>query len=179
MIFLWTTSDQIGSRLIKWGLEEDCSHFALAFFEHRGRSAPLIESKAAHGVKLRWLGDFLEHNKVVHALKFPFESGKQQADLFHHTSSEVIGIEYDKRGIAYWAIAGALKKFFGRPIPMTNKWGRNEQLYCVEIIEAMEEFMKTLGIDLNTFDLEMTSPHMAYHLLKDNAGLTDVTSDYS
>lgn len=30
---VWVAADKIGSRLIRWGLDSDCSHFAVVFDE--------------------------------------------------------------------------------------------------------------------------------------------------
>jgi hypothetical protein len=42
----------------------------------------------------------------------------------------------------------------------------------------MPELLLDVGVDLDTFDLEMTSPHMAFEMLTETGMLRDVTEYY-
>jgi len=175
MIFIWTKNNLIGSKLIRWGLDEPCSHFAICFFEERGDSAPVVESRLGHGAQPSWFGDFCDRNEIVHALQGPSISGREESSRFHSVSSQLQGRSYDKYGILYWVYAVSMRKFFGKKLPGKNQWGRNELVYCVEVLETMPIYLKELGVDLADFDLEMTSPEMMYNMLIESQQLIDVT----
>lgn len=175
MIFLWTKSSLVGSKLIRWGLDEPCSHFAICFFENHGASALVIESRVETGVQPCWLGDFLGRNEIVHALHAPIENVKAEAKLFHQVGSRLQGRKYDKNSVAFWSAMALRRKFFGTKMPPRNEWGRSELVYCVEVLEAMPEYLTELGVALN---LEMTSPEMAYNILRENEYLQDITEHF-
>ena len=118
MIFLWTKSNLVGSRLIRWGLDEPCSHFAVCFFEERGSTALVLESTLEHGSAPCWLGDFLTRNNVVHALQAPVESNRTADDLMHRIGGRLQGRKYDRNGVLFWSAMALRRKMFGTKIPV-------------------------------------------------------------
>jgi len=177
VIFLWTRNKQIGSKIIRWGLDEHTSHFGIVFFENRGVSAPTIESRMGSGFGLDFFGDFIGRNEIVHALQSPSLGGED--DIFHNTSAKLQGKKYDNLGILFHAWASIRRKMFGVKAPNRNKWGRDEVVYCVEVMQALPKwYLKEIGIDFDEFDLEMTTPEMMYNILLDTQNLVDVTDDF-
>lgn len=174
MLFLWSRSNKVGSRLIRWGTGEDVSHFAVCFFENRGESAPLIESRGRSGVQLLWLGDFMEQNEIVYALRFEYKDRAEEARMFHDTSKRLREMQYDYHGIFYWMWVLVKKKLFGHATPVRNEWGSDERVYCVEVMQEMAEFLLEIGIDISKVDLEMTTPGAAFRLLETSAHLSPV-----
>ena len=173
MIFFWTKSDKIGSRLIRWGLGEDCSHFAIGFFEDSG-DPRVLESRAETGVKDSKLSDFLADGKeIVHAEQF-FDLGDNEKVIYDAMRSELEGARYDKIAVCYWLCVGLRLRLFGAKIPLRNAWGRDELVYCVEIAQVIPGILYEIGIDVSTFDLEMTSPHGFYDMVKETGALRSI-----
>ena len=172
MIFLWTKSSLPFSKLIRWGLKEDCSHFSIMFFEQYGQKSIVIESRL-EGVQEIRLSNFLAQHTVVHALQAPLTEIEEQV-LYLYFLRKIKGKKYDSWAMAYWIYAGIMYRFFGQRLPHKNAWGENELVYCVEIMQEMREYLLEIDVDLSDFDLEMTSPHGAYKILKESEYLREV-----
>jgi len=173
MLFLWLKSNKVGSRLIRWGLKEASSHFAICFDEQLGKTALVIESRLTTGVRPIWLGDFLATCEIVHALQAPITRGEER-EFYRLFSSRLIGRKYDTWAMGYWVYAGLMYRLFGRRLPNRNEWGENELVYCEEILQYMPEYLEEMGVDISDIDLEMTSPEMAYNILKQSPYLREV-----
>ena len=164
MIFIWSTNNQIGSRLIRWGLGEPSSHFAVCFFEDSPALATVVESRIKTGVDTCSLSDFKNRNEIVHMLQAPITSD-EEIELYNIVYNQSKDKKYDAPAILYWVYAGFMRKFFGKKIPSENLWDRSELLYCVEVLELLEDYLNELGVELNDIDIGMISPEMAYYML--------------
>lgn len=166
MIFLWSKSNRIGSRVIRWGIGEPSSHFSAMFFEGRGDDALVIESRLSTGVRRISFKEWKRHNQIVHALKCPPALPDETA-LYGLIWTRLRGRQYDQWAMAYWVYAGLALRLFRRKLPHKNAWGKNELVYCVEILELMGDYLGSLGIDLSGVDVEMLSPEGSYKILRD------------
>ena len=173
MIFYWTKSEKFGSRLIRWGLEEDCSHFAVCFFED-SENPRVLESRLDSGFCDIQLSEFLGHGReIVHGLQF-FDLGENETIIYNAMRESLKGAEYDSPAIVYWFFMGLARRLFRVALPPKNRWGKTEKVYCVEILQAIPGLLWELGVDIESFDLEMTSPHMIFDELR-GSGLRDIT----
>jgi len=165
MIFIWSTNNHWGSRLIRWGLGEPSSHFAICFFEDEA-CATVLESRLDTGVDTCSLQDFMRRNDIVHMLQCPIEKDEEPG-LFRHVYDSSQGICYDYPAIMYWLWAGFMRKFFNRPLPKVNDMDRTEMMYCVEIVQLLEDYLEDIGADLSDYDIAMLSPEQIYLILSD------------
>ena len=132
MILLWTTSDKIGSRLIRYGLDEPMSHFAIAFFATKKKG--LLLHQDFRGFRVQWLPEFLKENRIVYSMRPNDLDRTSKRILLHATMNEFSGTNYDGGSFFYFAWRAALKKFLGIPFPKTSKWGKaKEPVGCVGI----------------------------------------------
>ncbi len=157
--FLWTTTDEWESRLIKWGLDEDCSHFAIRFGD------VIFQSYEGRVREDTWW-DFQKGKTVIHSAR-PKMINQAEVIAMHKKLRETIGDKgYDFLAILYWGWRGVLKKFFGIPIPKTNRWGTGKKYYCVEILDPIrKELEKCCDINFEGMDMEMISPHMLFDIV--------------
>lgn len=160
--FIWTTSDNLISKTIRWGLDEDCSHFAIRFGD-------IVFQSYKGRVREDSYWDFAKNNKILHRIR-PRSIPDTVVSAIHTKLRSIIGnSKYDFLAIYYWAWRGILKKFFNRPIPRINLWGSRSHYYCVEVVLPIKKELKQyFGLDLEGMDVEMLSPHMFYELLKDS-----------
>jgi hypothetical protein len=114
-------------------------------------------------------------NEVVHALQAPVENIKEEAGLLHSTSARLQGLKYDRNGVLYWTYAALARKIAGKQMPLKNDWGRAELVYCVEVLQAMPEYLMRIGADLEAVCGDMVSPERAYQILAQCSRLVDVT----
>lgn len=159
--FLFTRSNLVGSRAIRQALNEDCSHFA---FEHNGQ---VIESRIEAGVKERPLAEFTKVNYVVHSLTLREPNKEFEKRLTESIIEHGQGYPYDAKAICFWAAMILAKRWFNRPLPSSNQWGTMGAHTCVEILRGSERLAgEYLLVDLLSRELEMTSPHMLYKILR-------------
>jgi hypothetical protein len=152
MRILWTKSAHVGSKVIRWGWGEDCSHVAVAF------GPRVYESRLQTGVVETRLKDFLARNTIVHEWTLPFRPSEDAA-------AEVVirakqGCRYDAKAILWWSVCALGRRAFGIGSTKHNQWGDRSQYYCVEILEGLESM---LGIP--DVDLQMERPHTLWALL--------------
>ena len=164
MILIWSTNNAWGSRLIRWGLDEPSSHFAVCFFEDNPSHATVIESRMMDGVDTCSLKDFHRRNEVIHMLQAPI-TADEEIELYNHLYNSTKGVEYDRPAILYWIYAGFMRKFFDRKLPKENIMDRRELLYCVEVLEILENYLEEIGVDVGEIDFGMMSPEQAYEML--------------
>lgn len=168
MIFLFTKNNLIGSKAIRWGLGNDCSHFAIMFESPEA----VYESRLESGCGRDTVAAFLKRNRVVHSLELTKTDSVFEKNLRDSLEKNSMNCRYDSGAILFWAIAALGKRLFGLPLPQKNPWGKGGEHYCVEIIRGSEHILDDyLGTDFSSVDIEMTSPHMAYLKLRNSKKL--------
>ena len=137
MKLLWTRRNTFGSKLIEWGTDGDCSHFAVVFDDKPGGYGIVFHSTTAIGVGLAWFGAFRQNYEIVHQMqpKYPINEEAVYQDLV----GNFYGKSYDKLAFLYLGICLAGHKFFGRPLPVRNQWGNKDQFLCSEIYTALSQ----------------------------------------
>ena len=170
MIFIWSTNDLWGSKLIRWGLDEPSSHFALGFFED-SEHATVIESRIKIGVQICSLENFSDRNRLVHILQASSTTEQDKA-LYEEVMGELSGRDYDHSAIFYWVLIGMLRKATGYRVTNHNPLNNPQAMYCVEVLQSLYYYLASLGIHQD--DYSMTSPHEAYLLLKDTGAFREL-----
>jgi hypothetical protein len=165
MLFCFTATKQPLSRAVRWGLGEDCSHFALVFDE-RPEGYGLVLHSDLMGVRLCWWNEFQKTHQLVHVLRPKYSLSLQQEESFYRAViSRFYGQPYDFRAFAYWAYCMALKKMANRPIPPVNAWGEPNAFLCTALAQALRDPVFQI-LKLNTLhtlpDFEMVSPHQLF-----------------
>lgn len=163
MKLLWVAADKIGSRLIRWGLDSDCSHFAVCFDEGDALgtvSKGIVFHSYGKGTQLSWLKTFLRHYTVVHALEPVATLSREQEEAVYAAVLEAEDDRaYDYPGLLWFAWRGVLFKLFGWAVGGVNRWQRREWRLCTGVAPTV---LKALGVDLKVSDPEMVPPHDLY-----------------
>ena len=132
--FAATTKDTIGSGIIRWGLEEPASHFAVIYDHWVYHSTfPEFKREPYCGFK----------GEIIKAVQFPHLTQSQNLAIIHNIVKHFHGDSYDWYGFLYYTLAAAQRKFFGAPWPDRNKWDGQEPL-CTELAEAIFEVQPDL-----------------------------------
>lgn len=171
MIFIWSTNGKAGSRLIRWGLGHDCSHFAVGFFEEDEARAVVVESRLDGGVLVCPLSNFLHRNKVVHILQAP-STRSEDCALYDDLTKLTKGMSYDYPAILYWLWVGICRKFFGIEGLDKNLLDQENMLYCVEVLSVLSHYLSELGVEED--DFSMVAPHEAYELLSESGAFREI-----
>lgn len=157
MKLYWTKNSKIGSVLIRWGTEGDCSHFAVCFDD-----CVVLQATMNQGVHLTSLNEFLAKNEVVHMLEFnlPLE---MEESTWKPLVRRLAGIyEYDFKAFLYWTLMVIRHRIFGSLIPKTNLWGQAKKYMCVEVASELPDFLfggeKIEGLDI-------MSPQTLFHVI--------------
>lgn len=168
MKLMWVTSNRIGSKLIRWGLDSDCSHFAICFDEGEVDSFDVAQGIAfhsyGHGTQLEWLKSFLCRNYVMHAIELiePLSLEREEA-VYKAILNTEADRPYDYAALAWFAWRAVMAKLLGVDISGINRWQRPEARLCTGIAPAV---LQALGVKLpTTLDVELLAPHALYQLL--------------
>jgi hypothetical protein len=156
MIFIFTTSNKIGSRLIRWGLNSDVSHFAIA--ETNVYDAFVLDSTLEENVSVKKLNDFQRSHQIVYAFESNTLDFKTSQSLFTKVYSELKNKKYDYKGIAWLGLTVLFcKKLFGRPLPKSNQWADTDDFFCSEIANILKkELLLFCNIDLLEYNQMLT-----------------------
>ena len=178
MIYYFTKNKLVGSKLIQWGLDDDCSHFAIGFWNHEW--SLIVESTLHGGFNLCWKSDFLKRNTVVHALRLA-RDGKFEGEQYRAVCSKLHGKSYDYKGVLFWS-AVALGHKLGMVTKdeidgFNNRWADRNSVYCVEVLGAQRELLNSLGFPVGLLDYQQMRPHKAYKLLVETGAFEDLPID--
>lgn len=162
MKLLWTKRNSLGSKLIEWGTDGDCSHFAVVFDDKPGGYGLVFHSTLTSGVNIDWLGDFEKSNEVVHVMVPACEIDEEViyqslVQRFYHKG-------YDKLAYIYFALRVLLFKGFGVKLPVKNLWGDKNRLLCTEMAKALKD-SGVMGLP-DLADYAMISPYSLYQIMK-------------
>lgn len=167
MIFLWTTSNRIGSRLIRWGREDDCSHFAVCWDQlvpELPRSHWLVtESRLKSGVKADWLSVLEEKSSIQHEIRIKM-SHQDERELYCEFIEKMGGRKYDNDGVIFFALASLIEKFGIKP-PTKNPWASRKNVFCTETVEVFRMHLKQMGIDLPD-STSLLEPHDLFDMIE-------------
>ena len=157
MKLLFVTSNRPASRLIRWGLKSDCSHFAVCFDE-QAKGSGIVFHSAFGGATLEWFGTFKQHNHLVHALQFKSPMNLQDEEsVYQGMLSTYSGQGYDRWAFGFWFIRAAMRRFFGMALPPKNSWAKAGFNLCTGMAAGIK-WIKVWA-DENKIDLEMIAPH--------------------
>ena len=160
MKLLFVKSEKFGSRLIRWGLRSDCSHFAVCFDEEK-KGGGIVFHSSARGATLEWFGLFKQHYEISHALSFKTKRTLlEEEEIYLGLLSKYSGEGYDYKALLFWFFRAVLWRFFRVPLPKENSWAVNGYNLCTGLASGIP-WVK-LWAEGNDVDLEMIPPHELY-----------------
>jgi len=130
MKLLWTKSNKIGSKLIRWGTNSESSHFCVLFDDKPGGYGIVFHSQFT-GVNIKWFGEFQRSNTIVKCLSPKLKINEEA--LYQILVSNYYGKPYDNLAFLYWTLSVLAHKVFGTDFPTHNQWGDREAFLCTEI----------------------------------------------
>lgn len=160
MKLIWTRSNLILSKLIRWGLGVDCSHFAVVFNSPAG--GLMFESNLL-GTHPRFYRTAQKHLEIVHEIELGI-SVELENKFWDRIVDHYDDKGYDYGAFFYFCWRVILHRMLNKPIPKINKWAKDDRFLCDEVYIALKE--EGLVPDLN-IDLAMTSPHDVFLKLQE------------
>lgn len=157
MSLVWTKSDKIGSRIIRWCTGSNSSHMAWVM-----DNRIVFHSTFSRGVHLLWLHNFLSINQCTNRLDFnlPLDSEERLYSALIRLESK----GYDYGAFIYLGFRYLLYGVFKTPLPDSNKWSSSNRFICLELAKALEV------IGFYVPPLDTTDPEGLYKYIKDNYG---------
>lgn len=143
---LFTRSNLIGSKLIRWGLEEPVSHTAI---EYDG----LVFHANHLGVIIEPIGHFTKHSTVVYLVDVPDPDGLTK---LRRMTTKYWRAPYDGGSVAWLSIRALLKKI-GIKLKKANLWNSSSMFICHEWVTQV----------LDGAEDSNTTPYQLYLRLKE------------
>lgn len=175
MILYWTTTEEFGSRIIRWGRKEDCSHFAVNFFEAAGPMSLVVDSRLSSGVDCTWRETFLEKNKVLHALHWGLTHAEEM-EIYVEVVHALGGAKYDKEAVFGLGASVLIERTLGVRDKF-YQWDNPHRFFCVEVFKALRPLLAAKGLEFEG-RLDNMTPHEFYEKLVGKAPLVDVSQHY-
>jgi len=168
MKLIWTKSNLPLSLFIRWGLKQDCSHFAIVFDDDNG--GIVFESNLL-GTHIKWFPTFKDHCAIVHEIEVKLPLKKEEA-IYQATLSHYDDKSYDYKAFAYFCWRTLLLRLFNVALPKKNAWDSKGAYICVGLAKALRDAKDSLPKKLakkleSVEDFEMVSPHDLFHILSD------------
>jgi hypothetical protein len=155
MKILFSTTNQIVSKIIRKGLNEPVSHVALQF------ENGIVVHSSMTGVQTDWKDEYLSENIIVYEIPIII---KNENEFLNNMMTETNNKKYDYSAFFYFCWRGLLKKIFKKPFPKKNKFGKNHAYICTELVKMIPD--DKIQEKLKNIDLEMISPYVLYKLIK-------------
>lgn len=138
-------SNEIGSRVIRWGLGEPASHLAIVTSE-------IAIHVVGKGVESTRATGFWQHYRLVEHTHF-----RASVDAERRVIDDLLlmtrGVQYDWNSLAWFAWHGLLRKTLGRPVPLVNRFDDRDRSLCVELVYAfLESWAKITGESITMHD---------------------------
>lgn len=164
MLLLWTTKPKNPvSKLIRWGLDEEMSHFAMCFFPQYG--GIVLEQVISGGFTVSWLPHYAKKNKIIYSLRPKKLSHQDEVKLFIATMEKFSGTKYDFGSFMYFCWRAFLRKFFKKPLPQVSQWGREDDTLCTGLAKVIQcIFPDWLSKKID--DFEVVTPGRLLHNLE-------------
>lgn len=172
MMFLFTTSNKIGARAIRWALNEPVSHFAVVFDESEDGYGIVFHSHFS-GVSFDWFKHFYSQNRIVHALR-PKEktSLPTEEKIYQAVVSKMYGKDYDRTLFAEFTFYALRRKLTGKEIPRLGRYGKGDAYLCTEVARNLQAAHPAYLSQTLTGDL--ITPFQLYTLMKQSESLETV-----
>ncbi len=141
MIFLFTKSDLIGSKMIRWALDEPISHCAVVFdaaFDGKNHQGIVFHSHFG-GVKFSWLKHFYTSNRTIFALRPKDDSLENEERVYRKIVDNFYGEDYDKKMFFEFSYYALRYKLTGKPIPQESKLGDGQSFLCTELAKKVAD----------------------------------------
>jgi len=154
MQIVCTKSNLIGSKIIRWGLGEPVSHFAINF------DNKIVFHSSFSGVHLTSYPTFIKKHTVVFSLNMSLSEVEEESVYQSIIPSEEDG--YDVRAFICLALLAAKRKFFGIPFPTVNPDDNKNKFLCTELGEFLPE---KLFVNGKPSDFSTTTPYQLFKML--------------
>jgi len=141
------------SWLIRHGLKEPVSHFAIVFDDK------FVIHSNLYGVGLKWFSTFTKHAEVVYEIEYKVMNQVEE-NIYSDIMNNCDASPYDWTAFIYFLYRALLFRVLGKPIPKTNPWGRNNAFLCTELASQLPTYICPRGDDL-----AITSPYSLYKSL--------------
>ena len=171
MMFLFTTSNKIGARAIRWALNEPVSHFATVFDESENGYGIVFHSTMS-GVEFAWWKDFYKHNKIVYALRPKSLSLPVEEKVYQSIVGSHYGKRYDNLAFLAFGYFALRRKLSGSPIPGRSSFGSADRYLCTELSHSIKKLCPEFIP--NTLADELISPYSLYLNMKQSGQLEHV-----
>jgi hypothetical protein len=155
MKLIWTKSDLVLSKAIRWLFREDSSHFAFIFDDDNR----LVFHSNLIGAHVEWSKIFLSKVDVV--FEIDLQIPQEEQDKIYDKLPQLQGAKYDFGAFCYLGWRGLLKFFFNIPLPNKNKWANHDAYLCTEMGNLFKKYLRDPDSDLG-----MTTPDKLYKLFK-------------
>ena len=166
MRLLFTKNNKIGSRLIMWGTEGDCSHFAVEFDD-----CVVLQSTMHQGVSLTSKNEFIKKNEIVHEIKFNTTLENEELVWKPLVKRLAGNVEYDFPALVYWCWCIIKHRIFGSPIPLINKWGDPRKFMCIELSSELPDWIFN---NLKPEHLDIISPTALFNIIDERTRDADI-----
>lgn len=157
MKFLFTKSKAPFSVLLRWGLQEPVSHFAIEF------DNKIIFHSNFFGTQINWSRTFKRKCDVVYEIVYPLPLYEEEA-MYQAVLDSYDGRPYDWKGFLYFLWRVVLFKLLGTPLPEKNAWQSDTSDLCIEILTHLPK--GEWNSDQSWESLAITSPYQVYSKLK-------------
>lgn len=153
MRLLWVKSNLPLSLLIRWGLKEPCSHFAVVFDDK------LVIHSDLMGVGLKWYPEFVKSHTVVHERDYDIDTFAQEA-VYQGVLDVYAGSSYAYKAFFYFCWRALLWRILGVAMPEKNPYDVKGQFLCTQIAQTLPDFV--VPADIKAEDLGIVSPEQLW-----------------
>lgn len=151
---MFTRSNKIGSKLIRWGYMGETSHFAIGFDDK------IVFHSHFGGPRVDWHHEFISKNELVYSIYLDLALELEEK-IYSLIRSKQKFSGYDYGALFYAALSTLLSRLFMSGRFDRNLWASSRRALCLEMAEYLEPITGKIQ------DLDTMFPDELYFLLKD------------
>ena len=130
--------------MIRWGLDEPVSHFAIQF-------GNFIFDSDFRGFRPHWHKEWSSRRNVVYSLQ-PKEV--DECKLVEYIANVFSGDDYDFGAYSYFCIRALMRKSLSIPLPTENIWANKEDPLCTGVAKAVQDiYPEWFSTPVSEFDI--------------------------
>ena len=126
MQLLFTKSDRVGSKIIRWGLDEPVSHVGVC---HDG----IVLHSEMKGVDLDTEDTFLKNRTIIYIVELPELDIKD----FLRVANAYENASYDFLALLSFGFYALRRKWFSTPFPKKNMLSTKGNFLCTEVASML------------------------------------------
>ena len=164
MKIYFSTNEKYYSKFMRWLFKEPSSHVGLGFSPD-GTIPLVLDCTKPYG-KIYHLDHWKKKYRITYSMDLALTK-EDEEEAYILTTNNAVLKPYDWDAYFYGFLRGIAARWYGIPLPFTNRYSSDDADLCTEVLNPIKQLLLKYQIELITKDLAAMTPHMLAKELHD------------